>query len=388
MRPSSLLSVSFALGLLAAAGCNSTASPVDSAAEGPVGTAVQRQVSLPPIQCVTVQRDVLGTVNDAQISGANTSKNYGASWNINTGEIGGGARQILLQFDPGELPPMLELAGARISLPVREAQGNTTISAYQVLVPWDEATVTWDSFYASPTPYEATAPFDSFDVTPTTKTVQLDITDFAYAVGATGTPNYGVLLTQQDNGSATLFWSSDYPGPDDQPRLDVCFYPDLCADVSCPTIDPCTPRACDPATGQCAGGTPSPDGAACDDGNPQTSNDVCTNGLCAGSSSGYVYPLFAGGPGFACPTGATVWTSSAPRDPTDGSHAKAACEACYGAGNCHVSDEDGGGVAWGPAANPATCGEAYFSFTDGATGNAGRAFAMCASSTTFGTWGL
>lgn len=388
MRPSSLLYVPLVLALIGAAGCSSAASPVDSTADEPVGTAAQRQVTLPPLQCITLQRDVLGTVNDAQISGVNTGKNYGASWNINTGEVGGGARQILIKVDPGELPPMLELAGARLTLPVREAQGNTTISAYQVLAPWDEAAVTWDGFYASPTPYEASAPLDSFDVTTTTPAVQLDITDFAYAVGATGTPNYGLLLTQQNNGSATLFWSSEHPNPELQPRVDICYYPDLCADVSCPTTDPCTPRSCDPATGQCTSGAPSPDGTACDDGNAQTANDVCANGLCAGASGGHVYPLFAGGPGFACPTGATVWTSAAPRDPTDSNHAQAACEACYGAGNCHVSDEDGGGVAWGPAANPATCDQAYFSFTDGTTGNAGRAFAMCASSTTFGTWGL
>lgn len=45
--------------------------------------------------------------------------------------------------------------------------------------------------------------------------------------------------------------------------------------------DPCRVGACDPANGQCST-TILPDGTACDDGNPNTSGDVCANGVCSG----------------------------------------------------------------------------------------------------------
>lgn len=48
--------------------------------------------------------------------------------------------------------------------------------------------------------------------------------------------------------------------------------------------DQCTVGQCNPATGDCSEQT-APNGTACDDGDPCTSDDVCTAGLCAGTAA-------------------------------------------------------------------------------------------------------
>ena len=59
--------------------------------------------------------------------------------------------------------------------------------------------------------------------------------------------------------------------------------------VSCVGAQCTTGGTCNPATGTCLGGTNQPNGTACNDSNPCTTGDVCTNGVCGGS------PLCAAG---------------------------------------------------------------------------------------------
>ena len=56
-----------------------------------------------------------------------------------------------------------------------------------------------------------------------------------------------------------------------------------CAGVTCTASDQChVAGTCDPQTGTCS--TPNaPNGTACDDGNPATTSDQCTNGACGGT---------------------------------------------------------------------------------------------------------
>jgi uncharacterized delta-60 repeat protein len=70
---------------------------------------------------------------------------------------------------------------------------------------------------------------------------------------------------------------------------DKCTTNDVCSNgvcagtpIVCNDNNVCTgPDHCDPATGQCV--FPPLTGAACDDGDKCTTNDVCTNGVCAGT---------------------------------------------------------------------------------------------------------
>ena len=54
------------------------------------------------------------------------------------------------------------------------------------------------------------------------------------------------------------------------------------APLICPAPDQChLAGGCDPASGSCSN-PPAPNGTACNDGNPCTASDVCTNGVCGG----------------------------------------------------------------------------------------------------------
>jgi hypothetical protein len=54
--------------------------------------------------------------------------------------------------------------------------------------------------------------------------------------------------------------------------------------VACQAIDAChAAGVCDPGTGQCTN-PPAPDGTACDDGNPCTTSDACSQGGCVGAT--------------------------------------------------------------------------------------------------------
>lgn len=104
--------------------------------------------------------------------------------------------------------------------------------------------------------------------------------------------------------------------------------------------------------------------------------------------AGTTHALFAAGPGYACPTGATTFTYTPPLDPGSSVQAKAACEACYGAGRCYLEGADCAGPGWGPRpAGSYVCGEAYFGYQTGCSGDNGRAWYICSSYTTYGYWG-
>lgn len=89
----------------------------------------------------------------------------------------------------------------------------------------------------------------------------------------------------------------------------------------------------------------------------------------------------------ACPTGATEWCSNTPIDPTNSDQAKAACETCYGT-PCFLESADCAGLGWGPnPPNEYVCGNAYFGFQNGCSGDDGRTWGICNSFTTYGYWG-
>jgi hypothetical protein len=375
-----LVHCSLALGLSGLAACSS---PVASPADGgsPPG-----QSNL-PITCITVARGGVGTVTDTQLASgaADQNRNFGASSLLDTGPFNGGQSQILIKMDPGTLPPILQFLSATLQLQVSQA-GSGPILAYAVPVAWDEAAVTNNSFFANVDPSQLQGVAAGL-IAPGSSVLNIDLSQFAYSVGQ-GAPNYGILL-QQMGPDPYVFYSSETVDPTYRPTGEICFHPDLCKNVACSAQDQChSAGSCDPTTGKCTNPTKA-DGTSCDDGSPATSNDLCAQGVCKGSAPGNVYPLFAGGSGFSCPTGSTVWVlASGTLSPTSSAQAKVACEACYGAGQCYNSDEDSGGLAWGPmSAMPPSCKQAYFGYTKGITGDTGRAWAMCNSSQTFGYWG-
>ena len=106
-------------------------------------------------------------------------------------------------------------------------------------------------------------------------------------------------------------------------------------------------------------------------------------GALVSSADAACYPI-----GYAsCPSAATQFCTPDPLDPTSSAQAQLACDTCYGT-PCFLETADCAGPGWGP--NPAgsyVCGDAYFGYTAGCSGSAGRVWFICSSYTTFGYWG-
>jgi hypothetical protein len=88
-----------------------------------------------------------------------------------------------------------------------------------------------------------------------------------------------------------------------------------CENIVCAELDQChIAGTCDPGTGICSN-PPAADGTRCDDGNPATYLDGCTNGACSGVScpcDGQVFPGPTGDPAWGPSFRAQTCSSSAP----------------------------------------------------------------------------
>jgi len=90
---------------------------------------------------------------------------------------------------------------------------------------------------------------------------------------------------------------------------------------------------------------------------------------------------------FTCPSGATEFCVPPPLDPTSSAQAKIACETCYGV-PCYEENADCAGPGWGPSPpGQYVCGDAYFGYTSGCSGDEGRTWSICGSFTSYGWWG-
>lgn len=121
---------------------------------------------------------------------------------------------------------------------------------------------------------------------------------------------------------------------------------------------------------------------------------VCRGGSCVQSTS-TEYPLFNCGPGYACPTGATTFDPGGPLDPTSSDQARAACEACFGIGNCVFRNYPAGDCAGDAWAGGWNAGIPSFGFEASYCGAypqmpAGRVFTYGFShpENDYGYWGL
>ena len=88
------------------------------------------------------------------------------------------------------------------------------------------------------------------------------------------------------------------------------------------------------------------------------------------------------------PSGAAEYCAPESLKGSNAAQAQAVCEAYYGAA-CYLETADCAGPGYGPRpAGNYVCGDGYFGFTDGCSGDAGRIWSICNSFTTYGRWAL
>ena len=175
---------------------------------------------------------------------------------------------------------------------------------------------------------------------------------------------------------------------------------------ACNDGNPCTANeTC--SNGACVGGVPANNGMACDDGDGCTGGTTCSNGNCTNATSQILACVdndsccpngcaigadndcaICHDIGYAsCPTQATQFCSPDPISPTSAVQAKLACDTCYGF-SCYLETADCAGQGYGPSPPGSyVCGDPYWGFEAGCSGDAGRVWSICGSFTTYGYWG-
>ena len=203
--------------LLSVNACGTGAESEDD--DAPLGHAAQ---SLGAPVCVTIQRGVFGTVEDAQIASDRPTTSYGTKTLANVGVVGGGARQSLLRFDLSAIPATATVTSATLTLTAYQSLplgSSATLRAHRILSPWTEGTVTWGLFNASFYPaVEASAINDRHSPATTT----LDLTALAQAWVSRDAANHGVLLEQPEM-TTTNISTSEAATASNRPALEVCY---------------------------------------------------------------------------------------------------------------------------------------------------------------------
>ncbi len=310
--------------LAAASGCTSDGesdpqSDVAAPAEA-LGEAHQAAVSTPTL-CTSFRSDLGTKVNDASVYVNKPDTNYGAATSI---IISGGSasappavRYGLFRFDLSAIPSDATVLNAGLTFN-QTNDGVVTGTVHRIINPWDQATVTWNSFNSAFDP----AVLKTFSTA--TAKITVDILPVVKSWVSNALPNHGVVVATPGNSKMTAK-TSEWPIVTLRPYVSACYKvlctpghedcnnsaPDGCEtdthtlancggcgtvcsfphmSASCAT-GACAPGACDPGFGDCDGnpangcetdlsadGNCGACGVACDLPNAAT---ACVAGACA-----------------------------------------------------------------------------------------------------------
>jgi hypothetical protein len=318
---------SLALALSGASGCGDT---IDS--RGQSETAGQRealgearQADSTPVTCVTLQRGS-SKAFDTMLSAEKADNAYGTSTVALVGQSAGGADHFyaLFKFETSPIPVNATITSASIALTqVSAAPG--TWNAHLITAPWDEATVTWNSFNGAFNP----SIFKSASTA--TASVVVGITPQLQAWVSGAAPNHGILIEQPGGGQSKIK-SIEWPVPNVRPFVSAC-YKVACAphfaDCNGVAADGCEADLHSPAT---CGGCGSP--CALPHAKPS-----CATGVCAVGSCDLGWSDCDGNPANGCETSLTTATDcGACGVPCALPHAATSCAA----GSCKVLSCDAG----------------------------------------------
>jgi hypothetical protein len=191
-----------------------TACGNDDVGTGGAGGIGQTQQAI--TQCVTIQRGVFGTVNDAELT-SNTTWQQGGQPNFRTGKSGSVTSRSVLKFDLSSIPANAIVSSADVSLYVGAPQA-MAMKAHRVTSTWAENTVIWNNqptFDSAASIGTLSRPAGSYGVYSFSVLAQVQ-----NWIAGTHT-NYGMMLEQDTATSLTTYNASE--SGSSRPKLVVCY---------------------------------------------------------------------------------------------------------------------------------------------------------------------
>jgi hypothetical protein len=213
------LTCCLSLGVAGASGCGDT---IDSrgqseTAEPREALGEARQADSTPVSCVTLQGG-LTKAFDSMVSSEKSNNNYGASTVALAGQASGSGADhfyALFKFDTALIPVNATLTSATVALSqVAPAPGSW--NAHLITAPWDEATVTWNSFGSAFNP----AIFKSASTA--TASVVFNIAPQLQAWVSGSAPNHGFLI-ELPGVSQTKIKTREFVLPNGRPSIAACY---------------------------------------------------------------------------------------------------------------------------------------------------------------------
>jgi hypothetical protein len=174
--------------------------------------------------CISVQRETLGTVNDAYIW--QSSPDYTGNWeNLYTGIVSPGRKRSLLRFGLGVIPASAIIDSATFKIYLFEGDENHVVNIHRVTARWHgdalgNEIVNWNTFanaFAQP-------PIAFFTTTIGWRSVDLTglVQDWRNGVSS----NYGILLDDPASSGSATYHASEYGVVTERPKLIVCYRSD------------------------------------------------------------------------------------------------------------------------------------------------------------------
>jgi hypothetical protein len=209
-----------ALGVSGASGCGDT---IDSRGEPsnvsePVGEA-QQAAKVTPTACISVRRDGVNKAYDTSVYVGKPTTNYGAATAI---IVSGGVSTVppsprygLFKFDLSMVPQSATVINAGVTF--NQTNNGVVIgNVHKILAPWDELTVTWDSFGGAFDP-TVVKTFSTAGAT-----VSVDVLPLVKDWVSGAVPNHGVLL-ETPGDAKTTFKTQEWGVANLRPYLSLCY---------------------------------------------------------------------------------------------------------------------------------------------------------------------
>ncbi|MFO0756798.1 MAG: DNRLRE domain-containing protein [Byssovorax sp.] len=206
-----------AMGAGGAAGCGDTLDSRGETAGERETTAEARQADSTPITCVTLRR---GTVKafDAMISSEKAANNYGASTLALTGASTTGPNDrfyALFKFDVSSIPANATITSANAAFS-QTNNGVASWNAHLITAPWDEATVTWQSFAS------AFNPVTFKSASTATASVVFSVAPQVQGWVSGNLPNHGLLI-EQPGSSQSQIKTQEFLVVGSRPTITACY---------------------------------------------------------------------------------------------------------------------------------------------------------------------